>query len=209
VSPRPPERPARLDRAFDEARFGHSRTLNLREGLPTAEEAVRRAELWLREQQAQSIEGASDVLVITGRGNGSVDGLGVIRQAIIGLFPTLRRKGVIVDAREHSPGSFVVRVAPLRALVEAPHRSRRDVLPAAVPRETAVLRGLDPETRDQLRLLAHAAVAALGVRLVTESMLGDEMVRQFTRLAAAIPEGPDRERRLDAAIRRALDEYER
>jgi hypothetical protein len=60
-----------------------------------------------------------------------------------------------------------------------------------------------------LRLLAHAAVAALGVRLVTESMLGDEMVRQFTRLAAAIPEGPDRERRLDAAIRRALDEYER
>jgi hypothetical protein len=170
---------------------------------------VRRAERWLRERQAQSIEGASDVLVITGRGNRSVDGLGVIRQAIIGLFPTLRRKGVIMDAREHSPGSFVVRVAPLRALVEAPHRSRRDVLPPPAPRDPVVLRGLNPETRDRLRRLAHAAVSALGVQLVTESMLGDEMVRQFTRLAAAIPEGPDRERRLDAAISRALDEYER
>lgn len=209
MSPPPPERPGGLDRAFDEARFGPARTLNLREGLPTGEEAVRRAERWLRERQAQSIEGASDVLVITGRGNRSVDGLGVIRQAIIGLFPTLRRKGVIMDAREHSPGSFVVRVAPLRALVEAPHRSRRDVLPPPAPRDPVVLRGLNPETRDRLRRLAHAAVSALGVQLVTESMLGDEMVRQFTRLAAAIPEGPDRERRLDAAISRALDEYER
>ena len=36
-----------------------------------------------------------------------------------------------------------------------------------------------------------------------------EMVRQFARLAATVPDGPDRETRLDAAIRRALDEYER
>jgi hypothetical protein len=203
--------PPRTDigRAFDEARFGPSRTLNLREGLPTADEARRRAELWLRARQAESVDDAVDVLIITGRGNGSVDGVGVIRQAITGLFPTLRRRGVIMEAREHSPGSFVVRVAPLRALVEAPHRSRRDVLPPSVPRDPTSLRGLAPETRDQLRLLGHAALAALGVQLVTESMLGDEMVRQFASLAGTVPDGPDRESRLDAAIRRALDEYER
>jgi hypothetical protein len=203
--------PPRTDigRAFDEARFGPSRTLNLREGLPTGDEAVRRAELWLRARQAESVDDVVDVLIITGRGNGSVDGVGVIRQAITRLFPTLRRRGVIMDAREHSPGSFVVRLAPLRALVEAPHRSRRDVLPPPVPRDPASLRGLAPETRDQLRLLGHAALAALGVQLVTESMLGDEMVRQFARLAGTVPDGPDRESRLDAAIRRALDEYDR
>jgi hypothetical protein len=205
VSPPRPD----IGRAFDEARFGPSRTLNLREGLPTADEALRRAELWLRARQAESIDDVVDVLVITGRGNGSVDGIGVIRQAIVALFPTLRRRGVIMEAREHSPGSFVVRLAPLRALVEAPHRSRRDVLPPPVPRDPSALHGLDPDTRDRLRRLAYAAVDALGVRLITESMLGDEMVRQFARLAATVPDGPDRETRLDAAIRRALDEYER
>jgi hypothetical protein len=203
--------PPRTDigRAFDEARFGPSRTLNLREGLPSAAEAVRRTELWLRARQAESVDDAVDVLIITGRGNGSVDGVGVIREAVLRLFPTLRRRGVIMDTREHSPGSFVVRIAPLRALVEAPHRSRRDVLPAPEPRDPKSLAGLHPDTRDQLRLLGHAALVALGVRLVTETMLGDEMVRQFARLAATVPEGPDRETGLDAAIRRALDEYER
>jgi hypothetical protein len=205
VSPPRPD----INRAFDEARFGPSRTLNLREGLPSADDAIRHAELWLRLRQAESADDAVDVLIITGRGHGSVDGVGVIRQAIVRLFPTLRRRGVIMDAREHSPGSFVVRLAPLRALIEAPHRSRRDVLPPAVPRDPRSLHGLDPATRDRLRLLGHAALAALGVQLVTESMLADEMVRQFTRLAATVPEGPDRETRLDAAIGRALDEYER
>jgi hypothetical protein len=205
VSPRRPD----LNRAFDEARFGPSRTLNLRDGLPTADDAVRRAEVWLRGKQAESVDDAVDVLIITGRGNGSVDGVGAIRQAMMAVFPTLRRRGVIMEAREHSPGSFVVRLAPLRALVEAPNRSRRDVVPPPEPRDPKSLHGLDPATRDRLRLLGHAALLALGVRLITESMLGDEMVRQFARLAATVPEGPDRDRALDAAIARALDEYER
>src|SRR5436309_2571191 len=53
-------------KAFDEATFGPKNTLNLRESLPTAADARHRAEAWLRERQ---ISRASEVLVITGRGN--------------------------------------------------------------------------------------------------------------------------------------------
>src|SRR5258705_116075 len=44
---------AALQRAFDEARFGAARTLNLRESLPTGAEAARRVESWLRQHQVQ------------------------------------------------------------------------------------------------------------------------------------------------------------
>ena len=40
-----------LQRAFDEVRFGATRTLNLRESLPTGAEAARRLEAWLRQHQ--------------------------------------------------------------------------------------------------------------------------------------------------------------
>ena len=56
-----------IDQAFDEARFGAERTLNLRASFPTAAEATRRADLWLRERQMAK---AGEVLVITGRGAG-------------------------------------------------------------------------------------------------------------------------------------------
>jgi hypothetical protein len=200
-----------LDRAFDEARFGPARTLNLRAGLPVAEAAVRRADAWLRQLQTTLPKtfDERDVLIITGRGNGSVGGVAVIREALLAHFPTARRNGIIVSWQEHSPGSFVVRVAPIRHMVEARQRAARPVVPPGAPRDTSILHGLHPDTRDQLRLLGHTALTALGVKLITESMLGDEMVRQFSRLAAAIPAGPDRERQLDTAIRQALDEYER
>ncbi len=205
----PPRRtdrgPSALGRAFDDARFGAARTLNLRDGLPTAAEAVERADRWLRGRQAEAA--ADEVLVITGRGNRSVDGVGVIRAAIARLFPVLRRRGVIREAREHSPGSFVVQLAPLRALVEAPRRSRRDIVPP-VPQDPAVLAGLELPTRLALRRLAMASLSALGVHAPTEAFVADEMVRQFSSFAATVTDGPDREARLARVVALALDEYE-
>ena len=62
--------PAPLQRAFDEVRFGPSRTLNLRAQQPTAMQATTYTESWLRTLQVQ---GAVEALIITGRGNHSED----------------------------------------------------------------------------------------------------------------------------------------
>jgi hypothetical protein len=194
-----------LQHAFDAARFGPARTLNLREGLPTGEDAARRAEAWLRERQVTVPR--EEVLVITGRGRGSTDGVPVIRDAIVRLLPVLRRRGVIVEAREHTAGAFIVRLASLRELVDAPRRNRRRT-PPPVPRDPAILEGLDPGTLDALRRLAEEALAAFGVSRKTPSFVGDEMVRQFTRLVGSIADGPDRDARLRKAIEAALSEYE-
>ncbi|HUK62666.1 MAG TPA: hypothetical protein VLV15_05010, partial [Dongiaceae bacterium] len=94
-----------LHQAFDDARFGPARTLNLRNALPTVREATARTEAWLRERQASR---AGDLLVITGRGNQSDGGVSPVREAVVRLFASLRRRGVIASAVEHTPGSFVV-----------------------------------------------------------------------------------------------------
>ena len=159
----------------------------------------------MRERQVTAP--GEDVLVITGRGKGSTDGVPVIREAIVRLFPVLRRHGVIFEAREHTAGAFIVRLASLRELVDAPRRNRRRT-PAPVPRDPAVLKGLDPDTRDALRRLAENALDAFGVSRKTPSFVGDEMVRQFTRLVGSIPDGPERDERLRKAIEAALSEYE-
>ena len=192
-----------LHRAFDELHFGPSRTLNLREQLPTRDEAVRRAEAWLRERQMAR---AGEVLVITGRGKGSEGGVGIVREAVLKLLTSLKRRGVLTAVREHTPGSFVVRLAPVTALFEGGQRKRE----ARMPRQEdpRVLEGLDRETRQQLRRLAERALDALGVHGVGARFVTDEMVRQFTALAPSVPEGPDRERRLREAIRRAIEEFD-
>ena len=79
-----------LHQAFDDARFGPARTLNLRNSLPTVREAVTRTESWLRERQASR---AGELLVITGRGNQSEEGTSPVRAGVVRLFATLRRKG--------------------------------------------------------------------------------------------------------------------
>src|SRR5690348_18303996 len=81
-----------LHHAFDEARFGAERTLNLRASLPSPYHAVKRAEAWLRERQ---VARAGEVLVITGRGNQSFDNVSVVREAIVKLLASLRRRGVV------------------------------------------------------------------------------------------------------------------
>ena len=193
---------AALHRAFDEARFGGERTLNLRERLPTAEQAAERAELWLRERQ---VLGGGEVLLITGRGNGSADGVSVVREAVLRRVISLRRRNVVAEIQEHTPGSFVIRLAPMSALLEAPKR-KRETMPAAP--DPSVLRGLAPSTRSALRTLATRALDALGVHAPSREFVSDEMVRQFAALAAGVPTGPEREARLEAAIRRALEEMD-
>lgn len=194
-------------RALDTARFGPARTLDVRSSLPTAAEAVGRAEPWLREHQFSK---AGDVLVITGRGANSVDGVPVIREAIRKLLTTLRRKGVVETVKEHTPGSFVVTLASARRLVEAPRRSRAPLADPPVIDPTQ-LDGLAAETRLGLRRLAERALDSLGAPR-GESYVQDEMVRQYALLAAAVSGirrgATDRELRLRDLIAAALDAYD-
>jgi hypothetical protein len=189
-----------LHRALDEARFGRERTLNLRATLPRPKDAEARCEAWLRERQvAQSDE----LLIITGRGINSWDGESVVRETIVRLLGSLRRRGVVESWHEHTPGSFVVTVAPIRSLRAAPRRSRERRSISADPLE---LRGLAPSTRARLRELAHLALEQLGIR-EPGLFLEDEMVSQLSEIVPGVPEGPDRERRLMIAIERAIEEY--
>jgi hypothetical protein len=196
----------KLWQAFDEARFGAERTLNLRASLPTADEAARRAELWLRQQQIAQI---GDVLIITGRGKNSPDGVSRVREAVIRTLHTLKRKGVVAKHQEHTAGSFVVTLAPMHELLEAPRRLRDEARKAAttpVPSPPS-LDALEPQTRDMLRDLASHALDHLGVQ-DRGPFLEAEMMRQFTVLAAGIPTGVERERWLREAIRRAMEAYD-
>jgi hypothetical protein len=192
-----------LRQAFDEARFGAQRTLNLRDTLPTAVAAAGRTEAWLRQQQ---VEHADEVLVVTGRGNRSYAGISVVREAVIRLLHTLKRRGVVASHQEHSPGSFVVKLAPVSALWESPKRAGgRGVAPP--PRTPPSLDDLDAESRTLLRDLAERALEGIGVK-DTETFLRGEMLKQFGAIAATIGDRPGREERLKSALRTALDQHE-
>lgn len=194
--------PAPLLRALDEAAFGPSRTLNLRESLPTAEAARKRAESWLRERQL-SLGG--DVLVVTGRGNKSVGGVSVVREAIVALLRTLQRQKVVKSWRQQSPGSFIATLHSAAAMFEAPQRSKDqkkrapDVLPGQ-------LSGLSDETLALLRNFATRSLQALGVDDVGPFLTG-EMQSKFRLITAALGPKPSEES-LKSAIRGALDEIE-
>lgn len=188
-------------RALEEARFGPERTLNLRATLPTASEAVSRTDAWLRSQQARN---GGEVLIITGRGNQSIGGVSVVREAILKLFGALRRLGVVAAFREHTAGSFVVEIAPMRTMLEAPRRHRDR---SVQQRVVEILPGLDVETHALLVRLATCSLDRLGVR-DTEQFVADEMRRQFTLIARELPEGASRDEHLRAAILRAIAEYE-
>lgn len=192
-----------LQQAFDEARFGPARTLNLRESLPTVDQATARADSWLRQQQ---IERAGEVLIITGRGNNSAGGFSVVREAVIRLLHALRRRGVVSGHAEHTPGSFVVTLAPVSALWDSPKRNGgRGVAPP--PRTAPSLDELDAETRALLRNLAERALEGLGIKDTAEFLQG-EMLKQFGAIARSVGDAPGREDRLRIAIRAALDQHE-
>jgi hypothetical protein len=187
--------------AFDEARFGAERTLNLRDGLPSVREAVERAERWLRERQ---VRGGDEVLIITGRGNQSIGGTPVIKPAIEKLLYSLRRRGVIAAHRAHNPGAFVVTLAPVRALIDAPRRKRERPKQSTSGGE---LHGLDAATRQLLRDLSERSLNSIGV-VPDERNLSDEMQRHLRALVPALPSGPKMEERLRVALSRAIADYD-
>lgn len=188
--------------AFDVLRFGRENTLDLRSSLPSGADAARRAELFLRQRQMDS---AHEVLVITGRGNQSADGVPVVRPAVAAVLARLRRQGVVTGWQEHTPGSFAITPAPITALLEAPRRRRDPAGPVVT--DPAGLAGLALATRQTLRALAIRSLQALGAP-VDESFVHDEMQRQFSALGASIPDGPNRETRLRVAAETALDELD-
>jgi hypothetical protein len=194
---------AGLQQAFDEVRFGATRTLNLRTSLPTAREAATRVETWLRQHQVQQ---SGEVLIVTGRGNNSEDGISVVREASLRTFHELRRKGVIEGFVEHTAGSFVITLAPVKAMFDAAKR-RREQAPLPPPAAPPTLAALGADTRAQLRALAERSLDALGVR-DRGPFLEAEMLRLFGSLAATMPAGDEREARLRAAIVAAMDEYD-
>ena len=190
--------------ALDVARFGMQRTLNLRESLSTVADAVARAEAWLRERQV-TITG--EVLIVTGRGKGSPGGVSVVREAIRKLLVGLRRRGVVSEFADHSQGSFVVTLAPMSMLLEAPRRGRDRNHAEPEPRSLAALNALEPETVSLLRQLAERSLAALGAA-VPAHFVDTEMLRQFSILAAGVDPGRGGEARLRQAIARAIEEID-
>lgn len=194
-----------LARAFDEVRFGPARTLDLRAGLPSAADATARAEAWLRDRQ---VARAGTVLVITGRGIGSPGGVGAIRQAVVKLLSRLRRVGVVRNVQAHTPGSFVVDLAPITALFTPRARTRQREIGDPIPLEPAALSGLDAETRRDLRRLAEQSLASLGAP-VTPRFVEDEMLRQFAvLLECMVPDETDRAGRLRFLVAAALRAFE-
>ena len=195
---------ARVWKAFDEAEFGAKNSLNLRDSLPSAADACYRTEAWLRERQ---VNGAREVLLITGRGNRSPDGVSVVRTAILNLLPTLRRRGIVNEWHEHSPGSLVIALEPISALLNAPRRKRdRDSM-----QHTAIdpkaLAALDKSTLKLLRSLAIRSLETLGVQQ-PEKFVDAEMLAKFDSLAASIPPGEGSEDRLRRAITSALEQLD-
>jgi hypothetical protein len=190
-------------KAFDEAEFGPKNILNLRESLPTAADARFRAEAWLRERQ---VSRANEVLLITGRGNQSPGGISAVRAAIVALLPALRRRGVVVEWREHTPGSFVVKLGSISSLLDAPRRKRDRAL-VAKPADPRSLAQLEKSTLSLLRRLAIRSLESLGVRQ-PEKFVDAEMVSKFNSLAGGVIPGAEGEGRLREAITTALEQLD-
>jgi hypothetical protein len=154
------------------------------------------------------VGGAAEVLVITGRGLRSEEGVSPVRGAIAALLPSLRRRNVVREFSEHTAGSFVVTLAPVRALFEAPKRRREKPGEHVQAPVSPQLAALEADTLDLLRELARLQLDALGIRSPAAVLVDAEMVRQFVALSPAVGEGDDAEARLQQALLRAIEELE-
>ena len=188
--------------SFERVLFGPLRTLNVRASKLTGQESAARVESWLRSKQ---VELTGEVLIITGRGAGSLGGVPVVKEATQRVLNRLRRLGVVATFGEDTPGSFIATLAPLRSLLEAP--ARRKTPAPAQSRRTPSIQGIRPETRDRLRYLAVRAIEGLGVKKPSETQVLSEMARQFSVIARTAPSGVDADKWIDGAITKALNEY--
>jgi hypothetical protein len=188
--------------ALDEAAFGPQRILNLRELLPTAAEARSRTEIWLRSRQVVK---SQEVLIITGRGNQSLGGVGIIRQEVLQMLPGLRRRGVVESWKEHNQGAVAVKLAPMSKLLSETKRRRDNSSSMPSEPDPQSLSALGADTLRMLRRLAAQNLEALGVK-EPGPFMEQEMVRNFSTLANAVPPGENREEKLRDAILAAIDE---
>lgn len=191
-----------LPGAFDAIAFGPAKTLDLH-SFRVVSDAVRHTEQWLRERQVAK---AGAVLVITGRGARSADGVAVMRPAIQKLLTRLRHLGVVARVQPHTEGSYTVQLAPVTALFEAPRRTRTGG-PTPSPVDERAFSGLSEATRKALRALAERSLEVLGAR-VTPATIEDEMRRQLSLLAPGLPQGEDPDRALQRIAREAVEQME-
>ncbi len=159
---------------------------------------------WLRSKQ---VELTGEVLIITGRGAQSHDGVAVIRQATLQILRSLKRSGVIRGIQEDTPGSFVVELSPLRDMLEAPRR-RRTRNDAPPPPSPPAIHGIGIAAEARLRDLAVRALESLGIDDPPESLIRAEMERQFSLLLRGRPALSISDGWLVSAIERSMEEYE-
>lgn len=194
-------------RALDEINFGPDRTLNLRDSFVTGADARFRADAWLRQRHSLS---SDPVLVVTGRGKGSTDGIPVIKQEVLALLHVLRRQGIVKEWHEQTQGAVVVELGSMSDLLTAPRRhrdSKREKAAPKQPEHSMAFSGLEPETRVLLRRLAERTIADLGVRNA-DDLVESEMTEKLSVLVRGIPETGDRESALRAVIIRAIEELD-
>jgi hypothetical protein len=125
---------------------------------------------------------------------------------VIRTMDSLRRRNVIKGYQEHTAGSFAVQLERVSRLAEAPRRRREKSGRPEVPTPES-LQSLPEECRTLLRNLAERALEGLGIKDTMPFMQG-EMLKQFAAVARGVPEGPDRDERLAAALRVAMEQYE-
>jgi hypothetical protein len=113
---------------------------------------------------------------------------------------------VVTEWREHTPGSFVVKLATISSMLEAPRRRGDRGLKPAVA-DPKALTALEGATLSLLRRLAVRSLEALGVR-ETEKFIDAEMLSQFNALAAVVTPGEGSEARLRQAISDTLDQMD-
>jgi hypothetical protein len=113
---------------------------------------------------------------------------------------------VVSEWREHSPGSFVVKLASISSLLDAPRR-KRDRTPIAPTINPESLKDLEQSTLVLLRRLAIRTLESLGIR-EPDKFVEAEMLSKFHSLAGGINPGEQGEARLRGAIKSALDELD-
>jgi hypothetical protein len=130
-----------------------------------------------------------------------------VRDAVRKTLGTLKRRGVVATFGDHTPGSFIVTLAPVSMLLDAPRRNRDRDERTAEPPTMHALSALEPSTQRLLRELAVRSLDALGAALPGH-FIDAEMLRQFSLLAAGVAPGAGSEERLRSVIARAIDEID-